>query len=90
MKPRILAIYYSQSGQLRDILENLTNDIKDSADIDFVQIEPVTAFPFPWKPYTFFDAMPETVERIASPIKPLPEKVMNTDYDLVILGYLVP
>ncbi len=87
MKPRILAIYYTQSGQLRDILDNLTKDIKDEAEIDFVNIEPVTAFPFPWKAYTFFDAMPETVERIASPVKPLPEAILNKDYDLVILGY---
>jgi hypothetical protein len=87
MKPRILVLYYTQSGQLRDILNSVVYDIKDQAEIDFVNYEPVKPFPFPWTAYTFFDAMPETVERIPSEIKPLPTDVMNKNYDLVIFGY---
>jgi hypothetical protein len=87
MTPNILVLYVSQSGQLRDILDNLTTDIKDKANIDFVQFELQQPFPFPWTAMQFFDAMPETVERIPSPIKPLPADVMNKSYDLVILGY---
>jgi hypothetical protein len=87
MTPRILVLYYSQSGQLRDILDNLLLDIRDKAEIDIVQFRPEKAFPFPWTAYTFFDAMPETVERIALPIKPLPQNIVEKNYDLVILGY---
>lgn len=87
MKPRILVLYYTQSGQLRDILDNLLADIKDKAEITFAPYEPVKPFPFPWTAYTFFDAMPETVERIPSEVKPLPADVMTKEYDLVIFGY---
>ena len=87
MTPKILVLYYSQSGQLRDILDSLLLDIKDKAEIDIVQFHPEKAFPFPWTAYTFFDAMPETVERIALPIKPLPQNILDKNYDLVILGY---
>lgn len=87
MKPRILILYYSQTGQLRQILDSITQDIKDKAEIDYVAIEPETPYPFPWSVYTFFDAMPETVKRIPVPIKPVSEDVMTREYDLVILGY---
>ena len=87
MKPRILVLYYSQSGQLRDILDSLTSQIKEQAEFTFAQIEPVTPFPFPWKPSTFFDAMPETVLQTPGPVKPLPAAVTEKEYDLVLFGY---
>jgi hypothetical protein len=87
MKPAILVIYYSQSGQLRHILDSVLSDINGKADIDFVQIEPETPFPWPWTAYTFFDAMPETVERIPIALKPIPEEIKTKHYDLVIFGY---
>jgi hypothetical protein len=87
MKPNILVLYYSQSGQMADILNHLLKDIGDNATIDFAPIEPQTPFPWPWSAYTFFDAMPETVARIAIPIKPISQPVDQKDYDLIILGY---
>lgn len=87
MKPRILALYYSQTGQLRDILNNLVSDIKDEAEITFCQIEPVTPFPFPWKASTFFDAMPESVLRTPRAVKPLPTQVVNGEWDMILFGY---
>lgn len=86
-KPRILALYYSQSGQLRDILEHLTQDISHNADIDYVEITPAVPFPFPWNAYAFFDAMPETVAQIPIDVKPLPKEIVAKEYDLVLLGY---
>jgi hypothetical protein len=87
MKPNILVLYYSQSGQLRHILENLLQDITNKATIDYVAIEPVKPFPWPWNAYAFFDAMPETVERIPAEVKPLDTSVKEKNYDLVVLGY---
>lgn len=87
MKKKILVIYYSQSGQLRDILDNILYDVQGKAEIDIAEIKPVTPFPFPWKGHAFFDAMPESVELVPSPIHPLPQEVMQKDYDLVIFGY---
>ncbi|XZF15600.1 hypothetical protein ACTHGU_05645 [Chitinophagaceae bacterium MMS25-I14] len=87
MKPRILVLYYSQSGQLRQIIDSLTSEIKDDVILDYAVIEPAQSFPFPWKATSFFDAMPETVQRIPGPVKPLAEDIVQKDYDLVILGY---
>lgn len=87
MKKKILVIYYSQSGQLRDILNSITSDIRDRADIDFVPIEPEVPYSLPWKASKFFDTMPETVQHIPIALKPLPAFVKQTNYDLVILGY---
>jgi hypothetical protein len=87
MKPQILVLYFTQTGQLRQILDSVISGIKDKADIDFVPIEQVKPFPFPWTALQFFDAMPETVEHLPAPVKRLPDAVMNKHYDLVIFGY---
>src|SRR4051812_32061140 len=87
MKPRILVLYYSQSGQLKDILDHILADITAKADIDFATIEPVIPYPLPWKASKFFDTMPETVQHIPIDIKPLPQDIKDKDYDLVIFGY---
>ena len=87
MKPEILVLYYSQSGQLRDILNSITADIQEGANFTFVQIEPETPFPLPWKANVFFDAMPETVKMEGVPVKPLPADIMNRHYDLVMFGF---
>lgn len=84
---RILVLYYSQTGQLRQILDNILTDIKDKMIIDYATFEPEKAFPFPYKASEFFDAMPETVERIPVNMKPLPQEILDKAYDLVLFGY---
>jgi hypothetical protein len=86
-KPRILALYYSQSGQLRDIIDSILSEVLDELDITYAPIEPEQEWPFPWKTNTFFDAMPECVEQKPASVKPLPDSIRNTGYDLVILGW---
>jgi hypothetical protein len=83
---KILVIYFTQSGQLRDILDHVVKDMKTEAEIDFAEIKPVKPFPFPWKADSFFDAMPETVLLTPTQIQPMPELTAK-DYDLVIFGY---
>lgn len=87
MKPKILALYYSQTGQIRNILESLLSQVREEVDVDFVAIEPEEAFPFPWPALRFFDTMPETVEQLPVPMKPLPEALLQNRYDLVLFGY---
>ncbi|MBS1783250.1 MAG: dialkylresorcinol condensing enzyme DarA [Bacteroidetes bacterium] len=85
MKPKILALYYTQSGQIKEILDNIFRRI--DAEIVYVELEPEKPFPFPWDAYAFFDAMPETVERIPIAMKSIPQALIDQHYDLVILGY---
>lgn len=87
MKLRILVLYYTQSGQLREMIDHLLAEVEGKAEIDFVPIEPVTPFPFPWTSTDFYDVMPETVLNMPRAVKPLPQEVFDTYYNLVILGY---
>lgn len=87
MKRKILVIYYSQSGQLRDILDNILYDVQHKLEIDVLEIKPLKPFPFPWKVNSFFDAMPECVELIPSAIQHIPDEILNKNYDLILLGY---
>ena len=86
MKKNILIIYYSQSGQMREIQENLVSNI--DANIYWAQIKPANPFPFPWNSRAFFDAMPESVKLIPSEIETL-DIDTSVNYDLVILGFPV-
>lgn len=84
----ILVIYFTQSGQLNRAvnatLENLENDA--DVNIQYEQIQPRTAFPFPWTYMQFFDAFPETVQGVPCPLMPFS---FNPDahFDLIIIAY---
>ncbi|WP_118976492.1 NADPH-dependent FMN reductase family protein [Taibaiella koreensis] len=83
---KILVVYFTQSGQLKGILDNIVQDMKQEAEIDFAEIRLVQPFPFPWSSATFFDAMPESVLQVPAAIQPMPA-IMDKDYDLVLFGY---
>ncbi len=84
---KVLVIYYSQSGQLRQILDRVTQPLKeDGVQVDFKTIEPDPPFPFPWNADNFFDAFPETVLQEPCTVKSVGIDVRE-NYDLIILGY---
>lgn len=82
---KILVLYYSQTGQLKNILDSVTASI-DNCEIDYAPIELQEPYPFPWKTFdAFFDAMPESVLSIGKEIRPIPKLEAN-NYDLILLG----
>ncbi|OFX23901.1 MAG: hypothetical protein A2033_15810 [Bacteroidetes bacterium GWA2_31_9] len=87
---KILVIYYSQSGQLKQILDNICLPFEKNQEISITwhKIKPVNDFPFPWKADEFFNAMPESVK--GTPFE-IDSTDLNTDenYDLIIFGYAV-
>ncbi len=86
MSKKVLVIYYSQSGQLGDILENLTQPLIDAGHtVEKVSIHPAVPYPFPWKGDSFFAVMPDCV--LQNPTELAPFQLKETSYDLVILGY---
>lgn len=86
MRKKILVIYYSQSGQLGDIVNSLTNPlIKAGNSVEFARIQPAIAYPFPWKGKSFFAVMPDCVTGVPTALEPF--QLKETSYDLVILGY---
>ncbi len=83
---KVLVITYSQSGQLEQIVSNITSGFGDNINVDWFSLLPIPEFPFPWNGISFWDAMPESVELIPSEIKKL-DIDPDINYDLVILGY---
>lgn len=85
-KQKILIIYYTQTGQLKRIIDRVVTPLQAQADIVYEEIVPVQPFTFPWDKQTFYDTMPETVlgrPRGVQPLKVNPDE----HFDLVILAY---
>ena len=86
MGKKVLAICYSQSGQLADIVARLTAPLADAgASVEMVRIEPVPDYPFPWTTERFYSVMPDCVLGVTGRLAPFSLK--ETSYDLIILGY---
>lgn len=86
MSKKVLVIYYSQSGQLSEIVENFTQPLIEAGNtIEIVRIEVLHAYPFPWTGKSFFSVMPDCVLHIPTQLKPF--QLKEKSYDLVILGY---
>ncbi|CAI2766116.1 NADPH-dependent FMN reductase family protein [Flavobacterium collinsii] len=87
----VLVIYYTQSGQLGTIAQNIAKPFLNSEEINvtFHEIQLQQPFPFPWNKAAFFDAFPESFLQIPTELKPLPEEILNTKYDLVLFHYQV-
>lgn len=84
---KILIVYYTQSGQIKEILDQLTKPLQDEAfELTFEELRPVDPFPFPWSNDSFFDAFPESALGIPCRLKPM-EFDPDKDYDLIILAY---
>jgi hypothetical protein len=86
MSKKVLAIYYTQSGQMADIIDSFTAPlIKQGANVEKVRIKPVNDFTFPWNGERFFSVMPDCVMGNPHPLEPL--NLKQQKYDLIILGY---
>lgn len=86
MSKKVLAIYYSQSGQLGEIIDSITEPLAASgAVVEKVRIRPVTDYPFPWTGERFYAVMPDCV--LGVPVELAPFTLKESSYDLIILGY---
>jgi hypothetical protein len=88
MPKRVLVVYYTQTGQLREIVDSIAAPLAAAGDVSltFVELKPKIPFPFPWTSDAFFQAMPESVRGIPCELEPLP---LNGDehFDLVIVAW---
>ena len=88
MMKKILVIYYSQSGQLKEIIESIVAPISVLKDVkvSYLEIKPEPSFPFPWKTIEFFDAFPESV--FGTPCKLQTFEIpKNESFDLIFFAY---
>jgi hypothetical protein len=87
---KVLVLYYSQSGQLKEILDAMLKPLAESEAIilRFEALVPKPAYPFPWGLYAFLDVFPESFQEVACDMAPL-EVDPDEAFDLVILAYTV-
>ena len=87
---KVLVLYYSQTGQLKEIANNCLSPLTydETIDVDFVKVETEHSFPFPWSRLDFFNAFPESVYGTPFKLKPI-EVDHSKNYDLIILAYTV-
>lgn len=84
---KVLVVYFTQSGQLNEIIKQVTLPLKRMAEVCFCEIKMEKPFPFPWTKDAFLDAFPETFLQIPAEIKPIKNVILEQEFDLVILGY---
>jgi hypothetical protein len=86
---RILVLYYSQTGQLREALDSLLSGLPEGEhEIHQEALQPVKSFPFPWNLRSFLGVFPESVLSIPPKMR-APEFDPDGEWDLVILAYTV-
>jgi hypothetical protein len=85
---KILIIYYTQTGQLKQIVDSIAGPLKNECQLYFEELKPVPAYPFPWNGMSFFQAFPESVKEIPCKLEPFHHDP-DADYDLIILAYQV-
>ena len=86
MNKKVLAIYYSQSGQLGEIVDRFCEPLTDAGlSIEKVRVTLQNEYPFPWTAKSFFSVMPDCVLGVPAGLTPFTLK--EARYDLVVLGY---
>lgn len=86
MSKKVLAIYYTQSGQLGEIVGHFTAPLTEAGiSIENIRINLSKNYAFPWTTDRFFSVMPDCVLDVPSELAPF--ELKETSYDLIILGY---
>ena len=67
MSKKVLAIFYSQTGQLRNIIDNCCAPFEeDGVEVEKVNVKLRNDYLFPWTGKSFFSVMPDCVLGIPS------------------------
>jgi hypothetical protein len=86
MSKKVLAIYYTQSGQLEEIIDHFTAPfVEPGIILEKVRVQPSIHYPLPWTGKEFFAVMPDCVQGIPTQLEPF--ELKETAYDLIIVGY---
>ncbi|MDR3268215.1 MAG: hypothetical protein LBT83_04020 [Tannerella sp.] len=84
---KIVAFYYTQTGQGLDILRSVCRPLAEAGhELVYVEIVPETNYPYPWSSDAFFQAFPESRQAIPCPVQ-IPDLSDAADAGLVIIGY---
>lgn len=79
-------VYFTQTGQLKSLVDKVTSLFPSNYEIDYLRIVPERPFPFPWNSWKFFDVMPECVLEEGMEVEVEGIKAEKR-YDLLIIAY---
>lgn len=85
MAKNILVIYYSQTGQLRRIIDEFCKPLQAANNVEVLHISPKKQFQFPWSGKNFFRAMP--MSALGETVELEDFHLLRDQYDLVVFGY---
>jgi hypothetical protein len=85
---KALLIYYSQTGQAKEIADTIIKPLRSDFDFVFEELKPIPSYPFPWTGLSFFQTFPESVQEIHCQLEPFTFDP-DDNYDLVILAFQV-
>lgn len=86
MNKKVLAVYYSQTGQLGDIIDSFCEPLRaEGVSVETLSIKPENDYAFPWTGERFFSMMPDCV--LGAQTRLLPFEMKERSYDLIVLGY---
>ena len=83
---KVLVVYYSQSGQLKEMTDNFCQPFIDAGiAVEKVRVTLKQDYPFPWTGKDFFSVMPDCL--MGKSVELMPVNIKEESYDLIILGY---
>jgi hypothetical protein len=86
MNKKILFVYYSQTGQLKAIVDQISAPFFEKGiDVEIKHIDTTEKYEFPWSGKRFFDVMPECVLGIPKPLEKI--NFIEPAYDLIVFAY---
>ncbi len=85
-RKKALVIYYTQSGQLKNIVDRVCTSLMEDFELIYEELKPRPSFPFPWEGMSFYQTFPESVQEIPCELEPFAFNP-DEDFDLVILAY---
>ena len=92
MPKKVLVTYYSQTGQLEEIMHNVARELErydEDFAVTYYEIKLKEDFPFPWPTEVFYDTFPESYLQIPREIERPSDEILNGNFDLVLFGYQV-
>ena len=86
---RILAVYYSHSGDVEHAIRQLLGPLDGLMDVEvtWLRAEVDPPHPFPWPMYDFFANCCESIGELPAPLQPTAS--LKSTYDLVVVGWQV-
>lgn len=88
MSKKVLVVFYTQTGQLHEIVRSITAPLAAENDVTLVfeELKPKPGFPFPWPADEFFQAMPESVNGIPCELEKL-SLTGEENFDLIVVAW---